>query len=607
MPGLFGIITSNTERLKSFSELCQSYSPFSYKIVRATSYCIGAHAFQGKGILENPQHVISVDGEYDIYQTLANSPQELFNSNTSYIKPTEKSKGNLCVLDKDRGVISLATDSLGSFPLYYFISKDAFIFSSRIKPIAHFIDAEHDNAGIMEFLFHGNNINNRTYFKGIYRCRAGEILTLNINDLDLKIENYSKLWAQQPNTETRDDLIDHASLLLKNSFDSDRRTMLMMSAGWDSRTLLAAGVASGKAENFKAYAHGDISCREIEIVNRICEDSGTELFKQALSSEMYSPERLQDNLNLAENVVFPHWHLAGERAKDLNIQQITAGIFGEAFGGHYGPPCILQGSKKMLSVGKYLLDLHRFNSNKSQKGDAIKEAAALLKMPSVNKLWFISDEYWDTYIDEILQQYNQDVDDILLHYQQRGIETIENYIEAYTTEQRGSQYIAAQLLSCRHHTDICLPFADRNYIEFATRLPFETKVHNKLNQSVIKSIAPELLNYPMAATLLSANHSIISQEASRAVRKALDASRWKLHKLSKGRIKEPRMGWPNFKFLAEDDSIMDVIDSLKQPYWDKNKMKSWINNIEHADYHPLSDMLMKILTVDYCLTLSHFR
>ena len=111
----------------------------------------------------------------------------------------------------------------------------------------------------------------------------------------------------------------------------------------------------------------------------------------------------------------------------------------------------------------------------------------------------------------------------------------------------------------------------------------------------------------MAATLLSANHSIISQEASRAVRKALDASRWKLHKLSKGRIKEPRMGWPNFKFLAEDDSIMDVIDSLKQPYWDKNKMKSWINNIEHADYHPLSDMLMKILTVDYCLTLSHFR
>ena len=606
MPGLFGIISTDTEQLKYFSELYQSYSPLTHKIVKTSSYCIGSHTFQGKGILESAQHVISVDGEYDIYQALAHSPQELFNNNGEHIKPTEKCKGTLFVLDKIHETIYLATDILGSFPVYYAISKNSFIFSSRIKPIAHFLNAEHDHAGIMEFVFNGNNINNRTYFKGIYRCRAGEILTLNINDLNLKIENYSKLWAKKPNTEPSSNLIEQASLLLINSFDSEKHTMLMMSAGWDSRTILAAGLATGRAENFKAYAHGDTSCREIEIVSRICNDSGTELFKQALSSEMYSPDRLQDNLNLTENVVFPHWHLAGERARDLDIQQITAGIFGETFGGHYGPPCILQGSKKILSVGKYLLNLHRFNSNKSQKGDAIKEAAALLQMPSINKLWFISDEYWDTYIDEILQQYNQDVDDILSHYQQRGIETLENYVEAYTTEQRGSQYIAAQLLSCRHYTDICLPFADRNYIEFATRLPFEIKVHNRLNQSVIKSIAPELLKYPMAATLLSANHSIISQEASRAARKALDASRWKMHKLSKGRIKEPRMGWPNFKFLAEDDSIMDVIDSLNQPYWDKNKMKTWVNTIEHADYHPLSDMLMKLLTVDHCLTLSPF-
>ena len=604
MPGLFGIISSDTEQVKRFSELCQSYSPFIYKIIQASSYCIGALAFQGKGILENPQHVISVDGEYSIYQSLANSPEELFSVNGKHIKPTERCKGNLCILDKVRGDLHLATDILGSFPLYYSISNNAFIFSSRIKAIAHFLNAEHDNTGIMEFVFNGNNINNRTYFKGIHRCRAGEILTLNTNNLNLKIDNYSKLWTVQADIESSNNLVEHASALLKNSFDSDQRTMLMMSAGWDSRTLLAAGMASRNTENFKAYAHGDISCREIEIVSRICKDSGTRLFKQALSSEMYSPERLQENLNLTENVVFPHWHFAGERAKDLGIQQITAGVYGEAFGGHYGPPWLLHGSAKIISVGKYLLNLHRSHSDKPKTNDARNETAALLKIASLKKLWFISDDYWDSYANEILQQYNQDIDNTLLNYQQRGIETTENYIEAYTTEQRGAQYINAQLLSCRHHADICLPFADRSFIEFATRLPFETKVHNKLNQAVIKSIAPELLNYPMAATLLTAKHSIINQEASRAARKALELGLWKIHKLSKGRIEEPRLGWPNFQFLAEGDTIMDIIDSLEQPYWDKNKMKTWVNNRNNTDYHPLSDMLMKLLSVDYCLSLN---
>jgi len=601
MPGLFGIISSDTEQLKRFSELCKSYSPFTYKIIQASSYYIGAHAFQGQAISEDSQYIISVDGEYSIYQTLANSPQKLFSKSKEYIKPTEKCKGNLCVLDKSSATLHLATDILGSFPLYYSISNNAFIFSSRIKPLAHFLNAEHDNAGIMEFVLKGNNINNRTYFKGVHRCRAGEILTINVNSLNLIIDNYSKLWAAQPNIESSKDLVDHAAQLLKNSFDIDQRTMLMMSAGWDSRTLLAAGISSKKATNFKAYAHGDISSREIGIVSRICRDSGTELIKQAISSEMYSPDRLQANLEYTENIIFPHWHLAGERAKNLNVQQITAGVFGEAFGGHYGPPWILHGSKKMISVGKYLLNLHGPAFNKHQQGDTLKEAATLLKIASIKKPWFISDDYWNSSADEILRHYNQDIDDTLLNYQQRGIETTENYIEAYTTEQRGAQYINAQLLSCRHHTDICLPFADRNYIEFATRLPFEKKVHNILNQAVIKSTAPELLNYPMAATLLSARHSIISQEASRVARKALEAALWKIHGLSKGAIKEPRMSWVNFQFLAEGDTIMDIIDSLSQPYWDKNKMKTWINNIEHTSYHPLSDMLMKLLSVDYCL------
>jgi len=604
MPGLFGIISSDAKQLKRFSELCQSSSPFKHQVIQTSSYCIGAHAFLGRSLIEDLQYMIAVDGEYSIYQLLANSSRELFTDIDGHIRPTKKSKGNLCILDKSREILHIATDILGSFPLYYSISKDAFVFSSRIKPIGSFLSAEQDNAGIIEFALNGNNINKRTYFKGVSRCRAGELLILNMRNLKLKFDTYSKLWSAQSDFEKSNEVIERASQFLKNSFDVDQQTMVMMSAGWDSRTLLAACVASGKRTNVKAYTHGDINSREIDIVSRICKDTEVELIKQAVSADMYSPEKLRANLDYTENSVFPHWHSAGERAKNINVRQITAGVYGEAFGGHYGPPWVLHGAKKMINVGKYLLNLHLFNSGKSKKGNSFEESAALLMASSISKPWYILSDYWNEHSNEIIQKYNQDIDDILLRYQQRGIETTENYIEAFTTEQRGAQYITSQLLSCRHHVDICLPFADRNYIEFATRLPFGIKVHNKLNQAVINNIAPELLKYPVAATLLSANHSIISQEASRAARKLLEASLWKLHRLSKGNFKEPRMGWVNFQFLAKSNVLINVIESLKQPYWDKKALKAMVINVKYGSYHPLSDMLMKLLSVDYCLDIT---
>jgi len=107
----------------------------------------------------------------------------------------------------------------------------------------------------------------------------------------------------------------------------------------------------------------------------------------------------------------------------------------------------------------------------------------------------------------------------------------------------------------------------------------------------------------MAATLLSANRSILSQEASRAFRKAIEVSMWNLHKLSKGLTRQPRMGWVNFQFLGKEGVFVDIIDSLKQPYWDKNKMKNVVASLENTNYHSFSDMLMKIATIDYCLSL----
>ncbi|MGD9212603.1 MAG: hypothetical protein PVI90_17600, partial [Desulfobacteraceae bacterium] len=562
---------------------------------------IGSHAFGRSGIVADQKRVVAVDGESGIYHTLSKSPDLLYKNNNNNVSISKKCKGNLCILDKEKSTLYLVADLLGCFPLYYTSTKNAFAFSTRLRSFGKFLSNSHDIAGIVAFFLDGYTFNNRTLYKNISRLRPGEIIRVKIPELDISIDNYSKLWSTKKGEHSQYDIVDDATKLLRKTFDVDINTLLMMSAGWDSRTLLAAGVANKKLNKLTTYSHGDLYSRECKIVDHIAKLMKVELVKQSINTTMYDPDILHKNLDYTENVIFPHWHCAGERAKEIGVLQVAAGIFGEAFGGHYGPPMMLKGINKAISTGKYLLNLQYINKIEDLKKDALQNAYALLKLSNLKKPWFISDDFWESNVKHIINTLNEDIKTVLERYKQRGIEKTENYIEAFITEHRGAQYVSAQLLSCRHHVDICLPYADRELIEFATAVPFHKKVHNILNQAVINNVAPQLLEFPMAATLLSAKYPIIQQEASRATRKLIEDLHWKIHKISKGAINEPRLGWVNFQFLSESRHLHEIIDSLQQPYWDKKKMASYIDDTEHISFHPISDMLMKLLTIEYCL------
>jgi asparagine synthetase B (glutamine-hydrolysing) len=601
MPGMFGIVSRNLEERNKFYEIFKSHVPFHYTVRRASNCHIGSHAFHGTSIFEDQQRIVAVDGESGIYDALADSPDVLYKHKDGKITTGTKCKGNLCVLDKENNTLYLAADLLGCFPLYYTITKNSFIFSNRLRSLGKHLTAKHDITGISEFFLTGYTFNNRTLYQNILRLRPGEIVRLNIHTLELDVGNYSNLWVVRANNQSQDNIIEHATELLLTSFDIDQKTLLMMSAGWDSRTMLAASLANNKISKLTAYSHGDLGSREIKIIDRIAKTQDVNFYRQSVDAKMFAMDVLHKNLDYTENVVFPHWHCAGERANELGIRQVTAGIFGEAFGGHYGPPMVLSGASKIISTGKYILNLQSSAQWVGQQEEALQKAKSLLRFTNIKKPWFVSDDFWESNYGQIFNLLNEDIELVLKRYKNRGIATPENFIEAFITEHRGSQYINAQLLSCRHHVNVCLPFADRDFIEFAASLPFSLKVHNILNQTVISRIAPELLKFPMAATLLPAKYPVILQEASRATRKFIEGIHWKVHKTTKGVLGEPRMGWTNFQFLADSNKLYEIIDSLKQPYWDKKKMKFHIDNIKYESYHPASDMLMKILSIDYCL------
>ena len=108
----------------------------------------------------------------------------------------------------------------------------------------------------------------------------------------------------------------------------------------------------------------------------------------------------------------------------------------------------------------------------------------------------------------------------------------------------------------------------------------------------------------MAATLASARRSLLTQEASRLVRKAAEVGRWKAHFASAGRIRPPRLSWVNFEFLRSGRELADLLHDLHGEVWDRKAIAARLEAASAGrsiPTHPLSDYLMKVYTIDLSL------
>jgi hypothetical protein len=158
--------------------------------------------------------------------------------------------------------------------------------------------------------------------------------------------------------------------------------------------------------------------------------------------------------------------------------------------------------------------------------------------------------------------------------------------------------VADQLRSAATAKPMVIPFANREFLEFSCRVPFEKKVHRSLNQRIIKNLFPKLLEYPTAAILCQSKRPILLQETTRAIRRAVENGLWSAHLRTNGKIGAPNLGWPNFQFLQTSDALVNMIDGLQSPIWDKERMRSFISQYGYRNYHGLQGVMVKVKTLD---------
>lgn len=506
--------------------------------------------------------------------------------------------GFLVAINPAEKLVLAQIDLYGLFPLFYSLKNGDILISDSLAELNSVCNCATDDIGVIEFMRFAYTIGSRTLFKEIKRLRPGEALRYQAENGQIRFDDQSPLWTEEY-SGSKKRLVEEGCELLIDACKTMANSMLMMSAGWDSRTLLAGAFAAGVGKTVKFYHHGDLRSRETEMVKAIAQKTGNELILRRIETHFFDSEFLEKCFSEYNNVLFPTWHVAGEtsRQDSFQIDSVCAGIPGEILGGHFGPPRTMHGLRKVASTFYYIADLPGFiDPRKRLKQTNPSEAIMLLHQPEYPTPWYFNADLWAERFVRIDKAVNNDIEQEIKRYITRGIENRDSAFEAFFSE-RSSQYIAGQVLSSATHKPLVAPYCNRDFITFASCVSFRDKANNSLNRGIVKRLCPDLLQFPTAAILCKANRPVILQEVSRVHRKAIQKWQNAKHKISKGKSEIPIWGWANFGCLDSPNAYDKLIESFESPLWDKAKIKNSIPNI-NAPSFGIMGMLLRMKTLD---------
>ena len=606
MPGMWGAAGDCTSIFETLHAICARIWPGSEQLT-VEAYCVGAHSHRASGALRavGSDTIVAVDGEASAYQLdrTAEVEMDLVDREDGDSPAWARVRGNLAVFRRSERALSLIVECAGTFPLYVSTTPRGILFCSLLRPLAQVRRADPDRIAIVQFLRDAYTCNGRTLFQGIRRLLPGQVLSWD-EDRGVRVRESSPLWAAT--TEARrgvdaaEDLWERLGQSVAASVPASGRTALMMSAGWDSRTLLACATESRESNRLLGFSHGDLASRELSIARALCATATTPFMAEPIDDDIFSPDRGRVAFARTETAMFPHWHRAGDLLARTGVECVIAGVYGEILGGHYGSPMVASGIGKMLSVGASLVGRERLKAPEL----TWKDLDSRLRSAQFDPPTALRNEFTQA-LDYPREALNQDVNADIQRLRERGVATPEAALEAYISEHRGSLFINAQLLSSRAFLDVALPFADPALLSSAAALPIHVKIHNRLNRIMLQRHAAALLRFPLAATLVPASAPIIVQEASRFARKAWEDARWRAHFATNQRIGPPRLGWVNFEFLRNGASLQNLLDGLRLDFWDRAAIQRRVDQVKRYEWrqqlHPIFDNFARIATVDRLL------
>lgn len=506
--------------------------------------------------------------------------------NPDFKKPNDEaslSPGTVISYDSSSRKLLITTDRLGTAIVFYETRNSReFSVSNRLENLG-IIEREKNWSAIQQYLNTGYTIGSDTFFEGISQTLPAQTLSLEINP-PLRVEESIRGFQQEFLDLSPEELEQKIISRLTSLLQELPKSTLMMSAGWDSRTLLAQGAKGYKS----AYTHGDLSSREILISHKLSRRFRLDHHFIDTENQNFTPTLLDEMLAQLGFCIFPIWYLAAQRVQALNGGPLSSGVLGELLGGHYGLLSIGTRFHKLMSASSILVG--------GDLSDQQMERRVAEFCTPPEYFWFLTDDAL-SHFNKVAPKTKARMLDQINRFRSEEANW-QRAIERFNMNHRARQYILKQAQASVSTVGYIAPFADDILAETSEIYPFKNRIHNKLNRRILSELNPVLLNEPMAATLISAKRPIIFQEISRVLRVFFEESTKLLG------ISPPRLGWFDYEYLYTTTLFEHWITSLKHEIWDKDRMRSTIksNVTRGIDAGSTLDMLCKIKTVDHYIS-----
>ena len=195
---------------------------------------------------------------------------------------------SFCIYDKNKKELFLARDPFGIKPLYYYKKDNLFLFSSEIKAFLEHPDfkKELNKEMLGAYLTFSFTPGSNTFFKDVYKLKPGHTMTINIDTLDIKIEEYFKLQFTSTN-ESFESVVEEISNTMKESVKyhliSDVEVGSFLSSGIDSSYL----VSLAKPDKTYTVGYTNKKYSEIDNAKELCDKLGINNTSSIITKEEY--------------------------------------------------------------------------------------------------------------------------------------------------------------------------------------------------------------------------------------------------------------------------------------------------------------------------------
>jgi hypothetical protein len=374
---------------------------------------------------------------------------------------------------QNRGICIILSSAVNANPYFYTIDAGVLLHGKNIFDVFSLMKTQEWNWNY-DSLYCVSNIDHciggQSLHADIHLMPAGTMLVYFIGDE--KESLYPVVQSYEFNRNDFDDVFPAYQNMLNDYFDEGKNIALSLSAGFDSRLLLASLLSKGIKPLTFTMGHDEAT--DVKMAKKIARDIGLNHQVISLSAEDYLQENTAREIIRATSgtKTFAHWHthiyikksgipsgyvhLAGANGEIARSYFIDKGIFSKLLQ-HTDMGLFRTFFKLKLQYGNHhVLDSIKDKVNQNVVLDAIVNSSKAEAGNTADKLdWFYSFE-------------------------------------------RVRNFIANGMALYNLHVPTISPFLDERFLRLAFSLKRKYKLNSCFHKMAIEQLCPELMNYPNA-------------------------------------------------------------------------------------------------------------